>query len=504
MPVHTGGGDGLAFSDLKHREVEGLNRGRDKAAENAFYIRLSRIRDLRIAVAFQVLQHVDEVIDRRERDILDLDFIFLVSIEISFGGRNRRSRSIVNIPVDYMIGRSLRGCCSRIGIGQLIQLQLNDVGVEENLITGLFTGIGHIVALDRQLIDLNVAEHRDGGHVAGNDRFGGDYRLSGVAVFIRQYPLLEDLAGHERILGHLANGLAGGAEVLGETLLGLVVMLHDEVHGIHIGEHRRDRHIAGHRCANGNLIAVLVDPLVKLLAFDRGFRGKLQLFVLIICIGRVNVLNVFAVLQLQRFERNGEDVLLIRGPDIRVAMYRHHVGEIALSVHPPAKAAALGGNRRHIVHAVVGIRGDRLGGQDLRFGCILIEGHRISDLFVIRTDGQIRGDRNGAGSNPRGWDPFAILAALPDFAVGPVCDVILTLNQIGGRQGDLRPVVHRPGFQQSGVSVIELDRPYLDIGRFYGHIRRRDRFCIDFFIIGHPLVKAIAFHFGCSRKRADG
>ena len=79
-------------------------------------------------------------------------------------------------------------------------------------------GIRDIVAPDRQLVILDGAEHRDGGHVAGNDRFGGDYRLSGVAVFIRQDPLLEDLAGNEGILGQGADGFARSPEVLGKPV----------------------------------------------------------------------------------------------------------------------------------------------------------------------------------------------------------------------------------------------------------------------------------------------
>ena len=165
--------------------------------------------NLGVSLARKVLEHVYEVVFRGVLHILEAHGRLFVRIEVSNGNRSCRSRHIVGRMSRDFVFISLRGSRGGYSIRKGALFNLNDVGIEDNLVSSVV----EIVILCGDLVDLNGAELRNNGDALIDDR-GGSY----LGVSTLNDPLLEHLAGNEWIFWHRANGLACCAVVLGQLL----------------------------------------------------------------------------------------------------------------------------------------------------------------------------------------------------------------------------------------------------------------------------------------------
>ena len=253
-------GDVIAFGELQHRKVKGLDGGGDVAVQNAVYM-LPGIRDLGIAAAGEILQLVDEIVFRGVLNVLDPDGVCLVLVEVRFLKPNGRRFRIIDGGAGDLVGIGLSGGGRGDGIGQLVSLHLHEVNVEDNL----SAVIVQIVVFRGDVVYIDGAELSNGNDVAIDDRISGDFRVGAL-----NDPLLKDLAGHEGVLGHGADGFAGIAEILRQALGFSAVIVHnDEVDIILIGKLCRQREVAGDALAT-SIFRFTNIPADEVLALDNG------------------------------------------------------------------------------------------------------------------------------------------------------------------------------------------------------------------------------------------
>ena len=434
--------DVCAFGKLKYCVIIALDRRGNIAVQNAVLV-LSL--DLGIAVSGEILQHVDEVILCRIGDILETDlkggrFIF----EVVFRDFDRRSLRIVDRSAGNLVCAGLCRCRSRDRIRQLTRLDLQQVGVEDELATGIV----EIVVLRSDVIHIDRAEHRNDRHVASDDRISVHFRIGAL-----DDPLLKDLAGHEGILRHRADFFTRRTEVLRQALgLGAVVIHDHKVHSILVVEHCRDRHVAGNLCLGRNRIAVLIYPADKVLAFNDRISRKLKSVTLVEGVGLVRL----AV----GHKRDGENALVIFGPDAHVSGDLHGVAKVSVFVDPLAVITRLRRNSRDVVQTIAGVGVDRLGGNLGRL-VFLIESDRVRDLVIVRDDGRI-GFGNKACTDARAGDlDLLALAAGDDFADRPEGIVVFACDCAGKLIADGLALHDVNRLIDLGVTVIERNGPGL-------------------------------------------
>ena len=265
LPIKTGGRNDSGFGNLKFSVVESLHRRGDVAVQDALDVR--RAVNLGVAVAFKVLQQVDEVIHCRVRHELDANGNRLVRIEHVLGHFDSGRFGIVNGRAGDLIGVGLRGGRRDEDIGKIAGLGLQQVGVEDDFLAGGRSA--DVVILSGDAVDVHGTEHGNSSDGAVDHGFGGHF---GVSAF--DDPLLEDLTCHEGVLRHGADGLAVGAEVLRKLLDGgAIIRVDDEAHFVFVFEFRHDGHIGGHGFAADDG-GVTVNPLHELLALHHGGGGE--------------------------------------------------------------------------------------------------------------------------------------------------------------------------------------------------------------------------------------
>ena len=206
--------------ELKHRKVKGFNGRGNIAVKNTLDIFFSGIRNLGIAIACEILQHVNKVIFRSERNILEVNRTFVVIIKIIDRDFSRRRFRIVNRCARDFTSVRLGSCGCSDRIRKLVRLNLQKIGVEDNLF--IRSGLAHIVVFRRNVIYRNGTEHRDHRHTIV---YNGIRRNDSLGTL--DDPLFENLAGNERILRHLSNRLTCGTEILRQTLLHRTVIIKD-------------------------------------------------------------------------------------------------------------------------------------------------------------------------------------------------------------------------------------------------------------------------------------
>ena len=325
---------------------------------------------------------------------------------------------------------------------------LHEIGVENDLVTVAV----EVVVLSRNVVDVNVAELGLNGHIAINNGLASDLSVGSL-----NDPLFKDLTGNERILRHGANCLASGTVVLGHKLGRGITVRDDESNIVVILELCLDGKVGGdgHACSNINRFAINSGhPLDEGLALNHRVLGKRKGITGIVGVGLVGLATVH--------ERDSEGVLVILGPHLGISSDGHVVAEVAATVDPLARVTGLGGNGRNIIQAIVGVDSDSLGG-DLGSLVLLIEGHRVADLVVVRNDGSVSFGNPRRADSGTGYLSLFTLSTLDNLANGPVGVPVLAsdsrrkLIANGFALRDLYGVIH------FGITVIERDGPSFSV-----------------------------------------
>ena len=191
---------------LKDCVVEGLDSGNYRGVYDAIHMGGFGI-NLGITFAGKVLQHVDKVVLSGVRHILEEYGCLFGRVEVAGSNRLCRSLHIIGRMTCHFVFIGLGGGGSSNGVRKLVCLDLNDIGIENNLVT-VFV---EIVVLGSNLVDINGAELRDNGNALRDDR-SSSYLGAGIL----NDPLLEHLSGHEGILRHRTNSLTLRAVKLGK------------------------------------------------------------------------------------------------------------------------------------------------------------------------------------------------------------------------------------------------------------------------------------------------
>ena len=348
-----------------------LDRRRDIAIQYAVNM-FARIRDLGVAVPGQIFHFVDKVILRGVRHILNLNRDFFVGVKLRFRNRHSRRFRIVDRGAGYLVGICFGGGRRGNRVRQLVGLHLQQVGVENDL-----AATAVVIVLGSDVVDRDRAENRDDRHALVNHRVCGDIGFSALSD-----PLLKDLAGHEGVLRHNADGLAGRTVILGELLFyGSVIIEDHEADIVLIRESGLQLEVGCNAFA-ALVLGLARKPADEVLALHNRCGGKGQRITTIVGVGLVDVGPDNKL--------NGEDILVILCPNgkrsvrFRFLIDMDIVAENTASVHPPAIITVLYRHLRNVIQAVAGVCSDRPGGNDIRLFSIRIECDRIGDLVVIR------------------------------------------------------------------------------------------------------------------------
>ena len=261
--------------------------------------------DLGVALVGQVLHLVDEVVLGGVGHELDADGQGVVRGEI-VGIQFLAGRlGIVDGAAGDLIGVGLGGGGGDQRVGQVAGFQLDEVGVEDDFGAGVHGA--QVVVLHRKAVHGHVAEDGGDDHVAGDHGVSGHFGIRAL-----DDPLHEDLAGHEGILGHGADGFARGAEELLQALHHgfAVIAQDDEGDAVRVGEDGFQDQVGGHGLA-AEVLGLIDVPAGEFLALDHGVGGEGQ--------GVAGVIGVGFVRFPIDHELHGEDGLLVVGPDGHVA-----------------------------------------------------------------------------------------------------------------------------------------------------------------------------------------
>ena len=443
---------------------------------------LARTRNLGVAASGQVLEHVDEVVLRGVRHVLDVRLIGRTFAEIVLRHFQRRNARIVYRGIRHFGRIGLRGGRRDDRIGQLAV-----IGVDNQRIKLDFAALAGIPIMDRNRVDIDRLEDRDDPHVAGDFRIRGDFRLRAL-----QHPLLEDLAFHEGVLRHGADLFAFHTEELVQALLGAVVVLDDEADLILRLESRGNCQIRGD-FLSALILGFTDEPADELLAFDNRLRRQLQRVS-----AEVGVAGVYFIVHLKG---DGKSVSLILRPDVGIRRDPYGVAEVAAVVDPLAGSTGLGGNGGDVVQAIAGVNINRLLRYLSALALIRIEGDGVGNLVIIRNDGGI------LGRDIRGIDPLLDVgrSMVVDRADGPVRIVITALNGRGHLVADGFALYDLDHLVHFAVAVVEGDRPGLNRvlplcneGCIFGN-----RIGSSFYLyaISTPVVKFLPFLRCCRRRR---
>ena len=357
-------------SPLKGCVVEGLDFTRYRGIENAVHV-LGLTIDLGVTVACKVLEHVDEVVFGGIRHVLEAHGCLFVRVKIACSNRCCRRRHVVGRPASHLIGIGLGGCGGGDGVGDLVSLSLDDVGVEDNL----GVSVVEIVVLGGNLIDINGAELRDNGDALRDDRISL-YLFSSFLVD----PLLEHLTGYEGILRHGADCFTFRAVVLGQLLCHGTVVVEDNESDVEVIFEFSFEGQVRSNLFSADIFRLANVPTFEGLAFDNGSVRKRKSVSGVVGVGLIDFRTVH--------EGHGKGVLGIFSPNVQIACGLDSVGIVATTVDPLAAIASLVGNSRRIVHAVVGVCID-YSGIYYRSFIFFVERDRISDRLILGHDNNI-------------------------------------------------------------------------------------------------------------------
>ena len=413
LSVLAGSRNSSTLGQFQNSIVKGLNGGRHVAVQNTLNIR-SPV-DLRVAVAVQVFQQVYEVIHRRESNVLDADRGFEFAVKVAFFHRNSRRFRIIDRGAGDLVRIGLSGGRSSDGVGQVIRLGLQQVGVEDDFLSVIV----QVIILRGDVVYRDCAELGHSGDVAVYDCFGSHF-LAGFLVD----PLLKYFAGDKRILRHGADRFAYSAEILGQRLNDrrAVVAKNDKPHEVFVFKLSRQCEIGSNGLA-ADVLGIAPVPAVKFLAFHNGSGGQYKRVSLVV---GFRLIDVVLVASARYLVGNSKHILFILDPHVSVGGNMHVVVKIAAGIYPLAGVPVLHRNSGNAVHTVRGVGFDDSGSDYLCFSVICIEGDRVTDLIVIRNDyGIFRG--NVGGVDPAAGDlDLVSLSIGDDLAFSPVCRMVVT------------------------------------------------------------------------------
>ena len=489
-------GDGGAFRQLQGVVVEGLGGGGHVAVQDAVDM-LAGVRDLGVAVAGQVLHLVHEVVLSGVGHILDADGGLLLGVEVIFRQGDGGRGGIVDGGAGDLVGVGLGGGRRGQGVGELVGLDLHEVGVEQDL--GAAVVLVEVLGGDG--VDQDLTELGHGGDGAGDHGVGGDF-LTGLGVD----PLLEHAAGHEGILGHGGDGLAlGHLEVLGEALdLGGAVLLVDhEADFVFVLEGGHDGHVGGHGLAADDL-GLIHEPAGELLAFHHGVRGEGQGVAGVVAVGLVDLLA--------HHVGDGEDVLVVMGPDGQLpvgvghGVHMHRVVEVTAAVHPLADGAGLGGDAGDVVQAVGGVHVDGAGGHGgAAQGLVGVELHGVGGVLVVGHDDRVTGGDVGGVDAGAVLHDLTALGAIDEVAQGPVCIIVSAGDGSGIQAAQGLAGLNLDGGVFLEVAVIEGHGVQLGVLGRGGDVSGGDGVRVDLGGAVEPAVEAVAVLGGAGGQlAADG
>ena len=375
--------------------------------------------DFCVAIAFQVLEHVNEVILSGIGHILNPDSGTVSAFKVVQFHRDRRGAGIIDGRTGNLITAGLRGGRGCDGVGQLMCLYLQKVGVEDDFIAAVI----HVIILRSNVINVNRAEDGDNGHVASDNRFCRYLSLRSL-----NNPLLENLAGNEGFLRHGSDSFVFSAEVLGEALFRLVIFHNDEIDSVFVFECSCERKV-GSDLLNARILRFTYEPTSELFAFhDRGCGEGKGIAVVI----GVDFIGVIFVASAFDFIGDGKYVLLVFSPYVHIRINRDAVGEVAdlvaVLIDPLASVAGLFRHGGNVIQAV-GIGSYHcLGTYDSGF-VFLIEGNRIFDVSIFGADGYIFGGNIGSINRGSTRYPFALYALTRDRTNHPLDSVAVSCDQ---------------------------------------------------------------------------
>ena len=443
-----------ALGQFQNRIVEVLDRRGHIAVQNAVNV-LLRVWDLSVAISREIFELIDEIILCGIRHVLYAYGGFKLRVKVCLIHLNRRRRGIVDRGAGDLVGTRLRGGGSSNGVGKIVLFHLQEVRVEDNL----SAVVVQIVVFDRDVVDRDLTEDSHGNDIAVDDRIRGHF-LTGSLID----PLLKDLAGNEGGLRQGADGLSRCPEVLEQPFGRAAFLLNDEADIVRVVEHGRDRHVAGHLCCAGDVVAVFIDPLDKFFALYHGIGGQGA--------DGMPLVNGHRIMDRLFIDHkgDGDDRLVVSLPDARVRGDLDTVGKFTAAVCPVSKVAVLDGDGRDVVQAVAGSRIDRLG-CDHRLLVFPVESDSVGERIIVRTDGHIFADRVGVAFLT---DPSALvrlearILAVGSRASGPVGNIILTLDNRG--HADNSAIIYSLFRDRIAVTVNKDDRADRDVNCGQGHV----------------------------------
>ena len=390
--------------------------------------------------------------------------------KIGLRDHNRRRLGIVDRSSADFVGIRFGRGRHVDGIRKLMLLHLEEVRIPDDL-----TATANVVILRRNVIDVDLTEDGFRDEARVYDRFRGDL-FFGIRALLD--PLLKDLAGHEGILGHLTDGITGGAEILEQLFYCRSIVTIDHKLNAELIVKRRFQGKVGVNGLTAHVFRSVRIPALEVLAFDHRIRGReFQRLLKIIFIGLIHLtLN---------HKNDGEFCLGILSPDVEnpAALHRsismYLVGEISAAVYPLAGMIGLGGNRGYFIQAVAGIRINGFGGNQ-RSLIFFIEINGINDFIIVGNDGSISIGYPCRVDPAAGNRDLVTLAALDDFADGPEGVIVLTGNHGGKIIADGFALDDFHSLMDLSIPVIECDGPGILAPSALCHIHRRG--------VGHHIV----------------